>query len=679
MTIHMRYLISLLFFFSAFTQKSLANEAGTTYAIIIGISTYKEVPSLNFAHRDAQVFADFLLSKEGMGLDPANVRLFLNDKATLANIGNSLSDIMSKNLKKGDRVIFYFAGHGDYDAKILKDQALLLLYGAPKQNYFQNIFSGDFISTADLNSRFIDPVTARGCEVMLIIDACHATGLNKNLSGGAEGGKITSLALQSMTSPIKLYSCQANERSLESEQWGGGRGLFSYVLMEGLYGMADADNNKTVSLRELQRYLEDNVSALALPNRQVPVIKVEDALIPISKVDDKFLSSYKKQKEKGLVFIAKVDTKGDRDDMFKKNNISNKSLYLECDNLIEKQQLDKAYELFILISRTDSSSEPSVELRRNLSAALQEKTAQILLPMFQDVSKSTSDSIKVKQAGKDLEKAASLLGENHFLYKNLQGRIYFLKAFAISFGLGISNQTHKANNLDTVAIDYLEKSISLESNAPYSYYFLGKFSSYIHDYETAKVNYEKYLNLIPGSSYANNNLGLVYLSFRDFEKALYYHLKSTQLDPRNTRALANAATDYRNLKKYDSAIIYSKKAIESDSTYAHGYGGLGNAYLNLLKYDSAIIFFQKAIRLGGSTGLYSYNIACVYSRQKMIAPTLDYFEQALQNKYENLGGMENDRDLNLIRELPEFKKLMEKYFSPQVLAKYPKMFQVVVK
>ena len=38
---------------------------GTTYAIIIGLSKYNEVPSLQFAHKDAQAFEDFLLSEAG--------------------------------------------------------------------------------------------------------------------------------------------------------------------------------------------------------------------------------------------------------------------------------------------------------------------------------------------------------------------------------------------------------------------------------------------------------------------------------------------------------------------------------------------------------------------------------------------------------------------------------------
>ena len=36
-------------------------------------------------------------------------------------------------------------------------------------------------------------------------------------------------------------SCQPNEYSIEGEQWGGGRGAFSYHLVDALYGLADAN------------------------------------------------------------------------------------------------------------------------------------------------------------------------------------------------------------------------------------------------------------------------------------------------------------------------------------------------------------------------------------------------------------------------------------------------------
>ncbi|MBK8312234.1 MAG: hypothetical protein IPL04_16375 [Chitinophagaceae bacterium] len=67
-------LLSITFFFNGFSQigkrgidlgSDSTTVTGNTYAIIIGISQYKLVPSLQFAHKDAQAFEDFLLSAAG--------------------------------------------------------------------------------------------------------------------------------------------------------------------------------------------------------------------------------------------------------------------------------------------------------------------------------------------------------------------------------------------------------------------------------------------------------------------------------------------------------------------------------------------------------------------------------------------------------------------------------------
>ena len=46
---------------------------------------------------------------------------------------------------------------------------------------------------------------------------------------------------------------------MESNKWGGGRGLFSYYFILGIKGLADYDHNNLIVLTELDRYLKDQV------------------------------------------------------------------------------------------------------------------------------------------------------------------------------------------------------------------------------------------------------------------------------------------------------------------------------------------------------------------------------------------------------------------------------------
>ena len=94
------------------------------------------------------------------------------------------------------------------------------------------------------------------------------------LAGSQIGGaQLTSANLaKQYANELKILSCQPNEFSLEGEQWGGGRGCFSYHLVDGLFGMADRNADGTVSVGEIDRYLEDNVTAEAAPQSQVPML-----------------------------------------------------------------------------------------------------------------------------------------------------------------------------------------------------------------------------------------------------------------------------------------------------------------------------------------------------------------------------------------------------------------------
>src|SRR5512141_2550564 len=88
-----------------------------TFAIIVGISTYKFVQSLNYADKDAEMFRDFLKSPAGGQLSDDNIFILLNEQALSTNFWSKGTKwLKAKSLKKGDRLFIYLAGHGDaYD------------------------------------------------------------------------------------------------------------------------------------------------------------------------------------------------------------------------------------------------------------------------------------------------------------------------------------------------------------------------------------------------------------------------------------------------------------------------------------------------------------------------------------------------------------------------------------
>jgi uncharacterized caspase-like protein len=66
-----------------------------------------------------------------------------------------------------------------------------------------------------------------------------------------------------------LTSSDVGESSEESDRWGGGHGVFTWALINGLTGKADADGDHVVSADELFSYIR-RVVALETGGRQNP-------------------------------------------------------------------------------------------------------------------------------------------------------------------------------------------------------------------------------------------------------------------------------------------------------------------------------------------------------------------------------------------------------------------------
>jgi len=83
-----------------------SNKKGTTRAVIIGISDYQDpdISDLKFAHKDAEVFARYLLSPSGGSVKRENIQLLLNEQATNLEILEALQRLLD-SCKAGDITI----------------------------------------------------------------------------------------------------------------------------------------------------------------------------------------------------------------------------------------------------------------------------------------------------------------------------------------------------------------------------------------------------------------------------------------------------------------------------------------------------------------------------------------------------------------------------------------------
>ncbi|RYY82989.1 MAG: caspase family protein, partial [Chitinophagaceae bacterium] len=460
-------------------SKTAAPVKGNTYAIIVGISDYKQVSKLRYAHRDAQAFEDYLLSEAGGRVPKANVETFLNERATRSNIADAISQVIRK-AGQGDRVYFFFAGHGDMEDYTQVENGLLLLYDSPNGNYFG--MNDDVLQILDLK-RYLSALPERkGADVLFIIDACHAG----NLAGGVQGSKQTGAALlASWGKEFKILSCQPNQLSVEDTVWGGGRGLFSYVFEEAVKGMADEDGNGEVSVFELESYLKSNVAKFS-ERRQIPVV-TGDPERSFFRVNPPTLAALRKLKEQNVPMLATTKGRAVGGPSPDSLNPAARRIYDDFQRRLSGRALvwpldTNALRDYRTFSKLEPNSELTAEMRRALAAALNIRFNDIVAPQLRgETSISTKD--ECYYAAMELDSCLGLLGNDHYLYANLQARKLYMDAMALTWA--INEDEYNVGQQGTVeeAIQLLEQSARLESNVAYTYSALGMLYYLLNDFD----------------------------------------------------------------------------------------------------------------------------------------------------------------------------------------------------
>jgi hypothetical protein len=235
-----------------------ADDTPEIFALVVGVSSYrsKDIKPLRYADKDARLMAEHLASAAGAGIGPDHMLLLLNEQATREAILGAFRDFLTRS-GPNDIVFLYFAGHG---LTSTREQATYFLgYDAELPS-----LSGTAVDQRDIARLLTEQV--RAGKIVFFLDACHGGGLG--LTGARLRGANTVVSRALLTEMVTkkngtvfLTASRAMEQSYEGEQWGGGHGVFTHYLVEGLRQGADADGNRRVTVDELAAYLMDKVKA----------------------------------------------------------------------------------------------------------------------------------------------------------------------------------------------------------------------------------------------------------------------------------------------------------------------------------------------------------------------------------------------------------------------------------
>lgn len=241
------------------TYKGSTEEKPTLYLITIGINKYKNPKyNLNYAQADADAVEKSMKQSSSTifkSIIPYNIR---NDKAVKASITNALEDVRKKSLEQ-DMVVFYYAGHGVMSGEGADEKEFYIVPTDVTQLYGRDDMLKDKAIAASSLKEYAQSINAQ--KQVFILDACQSAGALETVGerGVAEEKAIAQLARS--TGTFWITSTGSNQFASEFEKLG--HGIFTYSLIEGLDGKADANNDKKLTIRELSTYIENKVPELS--------------------------------------------------------------------------------------------------------------------------------------------------------------------------------------------------------------------------------------------------------------------------------------------------------------------------------------------------------------------------------------------------------------------------------
>ncbi|HQW45049.1 MAG TPA: tetratricopeptide repeat protein, partial [Chitinophagaceae bacterium] len=671
-----------------------------TFAMVMGISTYKYVRPLTYADKDAEMFRDFLKSPAGGKLSEDNIYSLLNEQATLANFyTKGFAWLKAKKLQKGDRLFIYLAGHGD---AIDEDQFFYLTYDCNPAGDKNNYLVGGAVQLYNLKLK-IQKETGKGVEVFFIMDACRSN----ELPGGSEGqGFLNAAISEKRVGEIIMLATGAGQESLEDASIGNGHGLFTYYLVDGLSGAADSIGNldRQISVAEIQKYVEKNVPTIAqqrFKRKQDPFFCcTENESKVVSIVDTAYLRKWieaKRLQSRGggtsfapksrNILFGPADTL-----LIDAYNLFNNAI--KESRLIGKQSAEYYYDLmetkypgtsYTVDAQTTlavefinfAQSKINLYLDCKDASSIQRLRAQIDEEDNSDeIATSLNRMEKVAQqefyeVGYMLEKAIKyIMADDPDFAKTLMGRMYFFKArgyFAnnrktvdigsafqyaytayasdrnAAYILNTLSSLHLDNNKIDSAIFYAKKAIISAPKWRYPYVTLAFAYKTLSRPDSAIKYYRKSIEVSPDNADAYVDLGHYYYSLSKGDSAVTYYEKALTIEPNNPYASNNIGWVNYTRKEYDRAILYFKRSIAANPKFINAYNGISKTFFERKQYDSARIYYSKAFSNYQDKSIVNVYIGNFYKDLKEYDSAKVYYRMAAaldpnyEEAYNNLG------------------------------------------
>jgi hypothetical protein len=230
-------------------RKLKAQTNPNAVALIIGVESYLSLPQAQYADSDATHFYDY--ANQSLGVPPNKIKLLTDSKASRLELLKAMRSWMRTEVNGKSDVYIFFAGHGLASADGSKTY-LLPADGDRDLLDETSILRDDLIASA------------KGAKtITMFLDTCYSGGTRTNEILLADARPIAIVPDKSALPSNVTVLAAASGAQLSSTYEAAQQGLFSYWLMKGLEGDADANKDKKITTGELHEYVARQVGPMA--------------------------------------------------------------------------------------------------------------------------------------------------------------------------------------------------------------------------------------------------------------------------------------------------------------------------------------------------------------------------------------------------------------------------------
>jgi len=237
-----------------------SQEKPDNYALVVGIQDYSQVPSADFAERDAATMREHLLA---LGYPSRNILYLTGKKASRAAMEKYLESWLPRNVNEKSKVFFYFSGHGAPGATTGQaylvpwdgDLQFLEATGYPVQRLYKK-----------LNELKVKEIT-------VAMDACFSGAGGRSVLAKGMRPLVTKVDMALKTGDrMIVFSASASDEITGTDDTQG-HGLFTYYFLKALN-----DRKGKATVAQVYNYLKPNVrNAARRSNRdQTPQLMPEN-------------------------------------------------------------------------------------------------------------------------------------------------------------------------------------------------------------------------------------------------------------------------------------------------------------------------------------------------------------------------------------------------------------------